>query len=57
MTVFFSPSITHISGKGVKYANTERRLALPRRVSHGNTIITLKFFCTKLQKVDEIVHF
>jgi hypothetical protein len=36
------------------YANTERRLALPRQVSHGNTIIVFLTFCTNLQKIDEI---
>ena len=36
------------------YANTERRLALPRHVSYGNTIIVFLIFCTNLQKIDEI---
>jgi hypothetical protein len=49
----YSPNI--ISTWSIRnYANIERRLALPRHVSHGNTIIVFfKFFCTNLQTINE----
>jgi hypothetical protein len=36
------------------YSMTERKLELPRHVSHGNTIIVFLIFCTNREKIDEI---